>query len=97
MSVTFSQINTGLDAISGLIVSDRADAVQAKANLQAVVDRLTALGTQYSQFVSDVDAALAASPSDPALINAKAAKDRLVAEFTALKTAVQNGVAALNV
>lgn len=97
MAQTFSQIKTGLDAISARIVTDRTKAAQYKAQLTDVATDLTALGTQYTQFVADVDAALAAAPTDAALINAKAEKDRLVAEFTALKTVVNAGIAALSV
>ena len=94
MAQTFSQIKTGLDTISARIVADRALLVQAKSTAQSVAADLTSMGTEYTQFVQDVDAASAANPTDAAYTNAKAEKDRLVAEFNALKTVANNTVTA---
>lgn len=91
MAATFSQIKAGLDAIAARIVTNRNRAKSARDTLATAVADLAALGTEYGQFVQDVDAALAEAPADPALINAKAEKDRLVAEFSALSTAVTTG------
>jgi hypothetical protein len=95
MASTFSQIKSGLDAISARIVADRSRAVQAKAILDDVKADLSAMGTDYATLVSDIDAALTATPNDVALQNAKAEKDRLLAEFTALKTIATNASAAI--
>jgi hypothetical protein len=95
MPLTFSQIKSGLDAISDRIVTNRAKLAQQKAQVSDVAADLTAMGTQYTTFVADIDAALAAAPTDVALQNAKSEKDKLVSEFTALKTVANNGVSAL--
>jgi hypothetical protein len=95
MASTFSQIKTGLDTISARIAADRAKALTAKATLTDVVADLNQLGTDNTQLVSDIDAALTATPNDVALQNAKAEKDRLVAEFNALKTVATNAANAI--
>lgn len=95
MASTFSQIKTGLDAISSRIVANRAKVHSVRANLVDVSADLTQMGTDYGTFVTDVDAALAASPNDVALQNAKAEKDRLVAEFLALQTVATNATNAI--
>lgn len=95
MASTFSQIKSGLDAISSRIVENRKRVLAARDALVDVSANLTQMGTDYGTFVGDVDAALAASPNDVALQNAKAEKDRLVSEFNALKTIATNATNAI--
>lgn len=95
MASTFSQIKSGLDRISDRIAADRGKALAAKQSLNDVVADLNQLQTDNTQLIADIDAALTASPNDVALQNAKAEKDRLVSEFTALKTVATNGANAI--
>jgi hypothetical protein len=95
MASTFSQIKSGLDAISRRIVDNRNKVVQAKTELAGVSTDLVSMGTEYSQLIADIAAALTATPNDVSIQNAKAESDRLVAEFNALKTICTNAQAAI--
>jgi hypothetical protein len=90
MAATFSQIKSGLDAISRRIVDNRTKVQQAKAMLASAQADLMQMGIDYGSLVTDIGAALTASPNDVAVQNAKAQADRLVAEFNALKTICTN-------
>ena len=95
MAYTYAQLET----LSDRVVSELArnqDQLEAAINQFAAIEAsLTAMGTTYSTWVTEINALATANPSDDAVLALKAKKDRLVAEFntsqtraTALKTAV---------
>lgn len=83
---TFSEVKTGLDAISNRIqnASQRVSAIKSDATF--VVNDLTNLGVENTALITAINQAAASSPSDVALQNAKAEAALLVAEYNALKT-----------
>jgi hypothetical protein len=100
MDYTYSQIKTGLDEISGRIVSNRNQLASAKAQIATAEGALGGMAVQYTPLVQAVDQALAAEPENPALAAAKAEKDKLVAEFLALQavaTSMKTALAAIEV
>lgn len=95
MPASFSQIKTGLDAISGRISGARARLADVKAGAQFVSSDLQNLGTEYATLITDINAAAAAAPSDVSLQNAKAEAAQLTAEFQAIRTVANAVIAAI--
>lgn len=86
MASTYSQIKTGLDNISSAISTARNRLTQAQQQTNTAVAELGSLQTQYASLIADINDLATAEPANAASQNAKAEKDKLVAEFQALNT-----------
>lgn len=83
MALTTSEINAGLDDVSQRVAAERVRLKQAKVSITSAKTTLTAMATQYATLVSDINAL----PADEAFADyAKDLKNKLVAEFQALKS-----------
>lgn len=94
--MTFSEIKQGLDGVTADIVAETARLNQGKSQITLANNNLGALATKYAALVTAVNGLATAEPSNAAATLAKAEKDKLVAEFQALKTTAQAMVTALN-
>lgn len=90
---TPSQVKTGLDAVSGVIVKARERMAVAKASATEVSASLAGLATAYADVIATVNGY---GTSDVFEAQAKAELAKLTSEFQALKTIV-DAVAAINV
>lgn len=86
MAMTYSQIKTGLDQVAADIVAESNRVTSGTNSLVMAANNLAGFPAKYGTLVTEVDALIAASPSDPAALVAKAEMDRLVAEFITLTT-----------
>jgi hypothetical protein len=91
---SFAETKDGLGVIAARVRTNVRRVAQGKTEMTAVLADLVQMETDYSALIANIDAAAAASPSDPALINAKAEKGLLVAEFLATKAKAQAVIAA---
>lgn len=82
---TFSVKKAALDDIAVRIKSNQSRVTNGLDSLATAVSDLTSLQSQYAAIVSEIDADLAANPDDDAYKVMKSEKDKLVAEFLALK------------
>jgi len=89
MASTPSAIEVGLDEISARIQANSKRAVTGKSSIATAAADLTSMATAYTQLLADIDAMLAANPTNAALAVYKARKDLLVAEFLELQPQVQ--------
>ena len=85
MAVTFSQASVVLDEIAARIQQNSKRLTGASSTITQAEADLTAMVSNYTAVVEAIDAAVASAPTDTAYVNLKAAKDKLVAEFQALK------------
>jgi len=92
MASTTSQIKAGLDDISARIVGERGRLSQAKAGITTAKTVLAGMVAQHAALVADIDGL---TGSDPFVLLAKDEKDKLVAEFQALKTVATNAETAV--
>lgn len=87
---TFAQMKAALDDISTVITQRRKQVDDTLSQTTQAESALTSLQTTYSPIITDINAFLAANPTNDAALVLKAEKDLLVAEFTALKTKATN-------
>ena len=87
MTTTFTQTKATLDEIAARSEQNRKLMVQAKALIAQAVSDLGAMPATYMAFITDLDAAAVANPTDGAWQTAKAEKDQMVTDFQALKAA----------
>lgn len=87
---TYSGLRTTALEIINRIQANRQRLDGAKASVTVSKSDLDNMATAYTQFVTDVNAYLAANPSDVAAQALKAEKDALVAEFNTLRTGATN-------
>ena len=95
---TFDECKTGLDSVSERIGQNRKRLAQAEAMIAQSEADLAAIPSGYADVIASIDAAVVADPEDTAWVNAKAAKDKLVAAFLTVKdtaTAMKDALAAL--
>ena len=98
MAITYTQAKATLDEIAQRSEQNRKRLEQARALVVSAEADLTAMGTAYATFVTELNAAATANPSDAAWQGAKAEKDQMAADFAALKTrasAVKNAIDAV--
>lgn len=86
MATTYTSARVALTEIAQRSDANRKRLDQAKATISAADADLGAMPTAYGTIVTDINAAAAAAPGDAALQALKAEKDKLVADFQALKT-----------
>lgn len=86
MATTYTQAKATLDEISTRSEANRKRLEQARQLIVTAESDLAAMATAYGTFVTDLDAAAAANPSDPAWQAAKAEKDLMVVDFNTIKT-----------
>ncbi len=93
--MTYSEAKAYLDEIAGKNKAAKASlrtAKQGATNVKAVLD---AMPGQYASVVSDINAAAAANPGDPAWEVAEAEAAQLTADFVALQSTADDMVTAL--
>jgi hypothetical protein len=90
---TFTEAKFALDAIAKRTTSNMSQVKQARDILAGVVTNLEAMQTEYTAIVADINAADGADAAWAAL---KAEKDKLVADFNAVKTAAQAKLTAID-
>ena len=96
MAATFSEAQVALDEIAARIQANSKRLTGASSTITQAEADLTAMASNYTAVVEAIDAAVALAPTDTAYVNLKAAKDKLVSEFQALKadaTAMKNALA----
>lgn len=89
---TFTEAKFALDAIAKRTTSNMSQVKQARDILSGVVTNLANMQTEYTQLVADINAA----PSDAAWNALKAEKDKLVADFLAVKAEAEAKLAAVD-
>ena len=88
---TFTEAKFALDAIAKRTTSNMSQIKQARDILAGVVANLASMQSEYTQMVTDIDAA----PSDTAWNALKAEKNKLVADFLVVKTEAEAKLAAV--
>ena len=89
--MTYSEIKLALDEIAQRIIQNRKRIAASKTGIQQAAADLGSMSTQYAATVTAINAL----ESDPANDVAKSEKDKLVAEFAALKAEADALVTAL--
>lgn len=90
MATTFTTARVALNEIAQRSHQNKQRLQTAKTTIAQADADLAAMQTAYSQIVADIDTASDADPLDTALKNLRAEKDKLVADFQALKTEAAN-------
>jgi hypothetical protein len=90
MATTFSERKVALDEIAARIRTDAKRMTNARAQVAEAEADLTTMQTAYTALVADINADAAAFPADAVFAAMKGEKDKLVAEFQALKTKATN-------
>ena len=80
MASTYSDRKNALAEISTRIQTNEGRIANSKTQVSTAVTDLSAMSTAYAAIVSDIDAALLATPDDVALQFQKAEKDQMVAD-----------------
>lgn len=93
---TFTELRAKLTEALNQLEGARSRAALAKTQITTANTAIGGLGAIYSPMAADINAAATAAPGDPAWQDLKAEKDRIVADFTAIKATVQSMVDALN-
>jgi len=91
---TFSQIKSGLDEIAAKNERNRTIIESSRSSLGVAQTNLSKMLTDYSQLVADINQTAIDNPTDDAYRLAKSEKDKLVADFQALKTYVDSLIVA---
>lgn len=91
---TPSEVKSGLDGISQLIAGSRRSREQAKASLLAARNQLVAIPDQFSDVITTINGY---TPTGAFETLSKDEKDKLAAEFVALRTALETELTALGV
>lgn len=86
MALTYTQTKATLDEIASRSELARKRMEDARTGIVTAETDLMKMETDYSIFVTELDAAAAANPDDRAWQGAKAEKDQMNADFQALKT-----------
>lgn len=86
MAYTYSATKVALDEIATRIAQNRKRLVDSRSQAATAEAELTAMQTQYQTIVTELNAAATAAPNDEAIQSQKLEKDKLVADFSALKT-----------
>ena len=94
--MTFAELKTAIDSIAGRMAQNTVRVNTGRDQVSAAVIDLTAMGTAYTQVLAEVDAGVAANPSNAAWKNLQAEKDILVAEFGVQKTETETLKAAMD-
>lgn len=89
MATTFTESKATLDSIAQRSEQNRKRLDQAKLLITQALNDLTAMGTSYSAWITDFDAAATANTGNAAWDAADAEKTQLTADFQALKTRAQ--------
>jgi hypothetical protein len=83
---TYSERKAALDEIAVRIRANVKRLQDCRAQAATAESDLTAMQTAYTSIVQDINADATANPTDQAYQLQKVEKDKLVAEFNALKT-----------
>ncbi len=90
---TTSEVKAGLDDVATEIRNERAALKQAQARITAAANALAAIPTKYNALIATIDAYAGADDFE---LLAQAEKNRLAAEFNALKTKANAAKADMN-
>lgn len=90
MALTYTTSKRPLDLIAAKVDTAGNRLAQARDLIAQAESELAALGSTYSGFVTELDAAAVANPSDPAWQAAKAEKDLMVSDFNSMKARATN-------
>ena len=93
---TFSDMKYALDEIAKHTSMNKAAIERARKSLVDAQYNLNAMQTKYSGVVSDINQAAIENPGDVAYEMAKSEKDKLVADFQALKAYAENLIIAFD-
>ena len=85
MALTYSETKTNLDRIAAKIEASRKGIDRARQEMVTAETTLSAIQTEFSGFMTELTAAVAANPNDPAWQAAGAEKDHMISDFQALK------------
>ena len=95
MADTYTENKAVLDEVANLTVKYRKDLDTATTVINNAVSGLTQMATTYGTHATDIDTMASDNPNDEALQAQKLEKDKLVADFQALKTVAQGMKTAL--
>lgn len=96
MALSYTQTKSTLDLIADQSENARESLVNLTAELNNTISVLNDLETNYTTFVAEVDTTATANSGDPLWQNIKAEKDKIVADFIAVRTTANNMLTALN-
>ena len=83
---TYAQLRVISQRVLQQLAQNQDQLDSAVAQFASVEAALTAMGTSYSEWATQVNDLATANPNDEAVVALKADKDRMVAEFNASKT-----------
>ncbi len=86
MALTYTKSKAILDEIAARTTRNQDRLTNSKVGVDDAVVDLGKMVTDYSGFSADLDALATANPTDVAIQNAKAEKDRMIPDFQAVKT-----------
>lgn len=86
MALTYTQAKATLDEIAVRSEAARKRLSRARDLIAEAEADLAKMATDYSGFVTELNAAATANPNDEAWKSAKAEKDLMVVDFQALRT-----------
>jgi hypothetical protein len=92
--MNYADIKSGLDQLALKISNEKARIVRGRLELTKAQTELAALPAASAELRTAIDDAATANPTDEAYIMQKNEKDKLVANFQALKTYCDNLIAA---
>lgn len=96
MALTYTQAKAKLDEIATRSETNRLRLARARELLSEAEIDLASMSSTYTTFVGELEAAVAANPTDNAWQGAGAEKDQMVADFLALRTRAVNLIAAVD-
>ena len=93
---TYSEIKAVLDEIAGETSKNQKLTASSRVRLVTAQTNLASMPGKYGSIISDIDQAAIDNPNDDAYQLAKSEKDKLVVDFQALKSYVDNLIAAFD-
>lgn len=96
MAMTYTQLSDVSDRVRRELATHQNNLEAAKNSFAQVSSGLTTMQSAYTAWAQEVNALVAANPSDAAVLALKADKDRMVAEFAATKTRADSLTTAVN-
>lgn len=95
MAFNYTKSKAALDTIAQRTERGRGQLIRMQDMGVAVESDLNQMQADYAGLVAEINAEAAARPADLAIQNLKLEKDKLAADFVALKTIAQDANAAL--
>jgi hypothetical protein len=87
-ALTYSQCEVRMNNVAGDVERCQSGYTATSAQVAGIVNTLTALPTTYKSVIDEINAQVAAAPTDPEWLALKGRLTKLTSEFLALKAKV---------